>query len=303
MAQKTNITWTESTWNPISGCTRISDGCLNCYIERTPPFRIEHRRFDGPNIGATTGVRLHPGRLGQPSGWRKPRMVFVCSLADLFHAEVPSSSIAEVWAEMSLSPQHTFQVLTKRHGRMRALLRSGDFWELVSAARILLGAKPLPNETRALLNVWLGVTAESQQWAETRIPVLLDTPAVVRWVSAEPLLSPLDLTCCGGVNALGRDWTPTTGTSHPLLDWVVVGGESGGGARPLDLEWVRGVVTQCQDATVPVFVKQLGAVWARDTRVGGVSVARYDKAGSDMSNWPAGLRIREYPQLSGVVAS
>lgn len=248
MATKTKISWTDTTWNPVSGCTRISDGCNNCYIERTPPFRIEHRRFSDPGIGATTGVWLHSERLSAPAHWRRPRRVFVCSLADLFHDQVPDAFLAEIWAVMSLAPQHVFQVLTKRADRMCSLLWSDDFWTLVNNARGVCGHEPLPDR-RWLSNVWLGVTAESQRWANIRIPKLLDTPAMVRWVSCEPLLGPIDLE--------RADW-------HALhdggLDWVVAGGETGPNARPMELGWVRSLRDQCRDSgrRIAFHFKQLG---------------------------------------------
>lgn len=131
MADKTNIEWTQATWSPVTGCTRVSEGCTRCYIERTPPFRMAGRRFDGDHIGATTGVQLHPERLEIPLRWRKPRRVFVCSMADLFHDQVPDEYIARVFVVMALAPRHTFQVLTKRHARMRSLLNSREFYAAV----------------------------------------------------------------------------------------------------------------------------------------------------------------------------
>ncbi|AHH16559.1 putative bacteriophage protein [Nocardia nova SH22a] len=259
------IEWTDETWNPVTGCTRISEGCERCYIERTPPMRMAHRRFDGPQIGATTGVRLHPERLRRPVDWRKPRKVFVCSMADLFHDDVPDEFISRVFATMAVTEQHTFQVLTKRTARMRALLssdrfRAYPFW--------LSDVWPLPN-------VWIGTSVESQKWADIRIPLLLDTPAAVRWISAEPLLGWVDLDkhlfphrcpdgcrcrrpddgdrhecACGGACA---DWSP-----RPALDWVVVGGESGPGARPMDPDWARDLRDQCIEAGVPFLFKQWG---------------------------------------------
>lgn len=202
MSANTKIEWTEATWSPVTGCTRVSDGCLNCYIERTPPFRMSHRRFDRDGIGGTTGVLLHPGRLGIPLKWRKPKRIFVCSMADLFHAEVPDEFIARVWHVMRMAPDHTFQVLTKRHDRMRSLLNSVDFRELVfglgGVGRGQANGHLEHYRQWPVPNVWLGVSTENQQWANIRIPVLLDTPAAVRFISAEPLLGPIDLIGQGG---------------------------------------------------------------------------------------------------------
>lgn len=253
MSDGTKIEWTDTTWNPVTGCTKVSEGCEHCYIERTPPFRMEGRRFHLPVIGGSTGVRLHEDRLGQPLHWRKPRKVFVNSLADLFHEDVPDTYIARIFAVMAAAPTHTFQVLTKRHARMRSLLRSDEFVADVRRQRwhfphtvVTTGPEwPLPN-------VWLGVSVESQKWADLRIPALLDTPAAVRWLSCEPLLGPVDL----------RAWL----SDDPVhffhrqedIDWVVVGGESGPGARPMHPEWARSLRDQCDAESVPFLFKQWG---------------------------------------------
>lgn len=287
MSDGSKIEWTEATWNVATGCTKVSDGCLHCYIERTPPFRMAHRGFDKEGIGGSTGVVLHDERLHQPFHWRKPRRIFVCSLADLFHDSVPDLFIAKVWATMARTPQHTYQVLTKRPARMRSLLSSHDFTLAVEA---VCGHRdwswPLPN-------VWAGVSAESQKWADIRIPHLLDTPAAVRWVSAEPLLEPIDFDrwlhhdvavrtevgarcyCGAWMNADGD--CPTG-----RLGWVVCGGESGLGARLCDPDWLERIVADCEDASVPVLVKQLGTV------TGG-------RKHHDIGTFPSTLRVREYP--------
>lgn len=277
MAERSNIGWTEATWNVMDGCTRISDGCINCYITRTVPFRVERRRFNGDRIGATTGLQFHPHRLDLPLRWRRSRMIFVNSMGDLFHDSVTDELVAEMFAVMTIAHQHTYQVLTKRHARMRAVLTDPGFPDLVAAAIARRGHQveltwPLPH-------VWTGVSAESQPWAQRRVPALLDTPGV-RWVSAEPLLGPLDLT----------PWLPQ-------LDWVVVGGESGPGARPMDVDWAVDVVDQARTAGVPVFVKQLGTAWAKTTpaREGGTVYRLGDRKAEDWSHWPANLRVRDYP--------
>lgn len=280
MSDGTKIQWTEATWSPVTGCTKISDGCVNCYIERTPPFRMAHRRFSLPVIGGTTGVKLHSDRLPVPIRWRKPRRIFVCSLADLFHDEVPTRFIAEVFAVMSLAPQHTFQVLTKRHARLRSVLNSDEFRAMVDGARMARGHQPLPGDGPVVLDhVWIGVSAESQQWANARIPALLATPAAVRWVSAEPLIGPI---------AMRPEWTAG-------LDWLVAGAESGPGSRPCDPDWIRSLIDQCRAGRTVPFVKQLGSVWARDTFVGGRPVSATDPKGGDWDFWDASLRVREYP--------
>jgi protein gp37 len=295
MADRSHIEWTQATWNPTTGCTRVSAGCDHCYIERTPPFRIAGRRFDGSGVGASTGVLLHADRLSLPLRWRKPRKVFVNSLSDLFHADVPDEFIARVFAVMALAPQHTFQLLTKRHARMRSLLSSRPFADLfnraicdsfdfldsgvrlpvsaIDGAQALIGDRSLS----PLPNVWLGVSVEDQHWADIRIPALLNTPAAVRWISAEPLLGPLKLGryVWSEPSGLPGDWTRG-------LDWVVVGGESGPGARPMRWQWARDLRDTCAAAKVPFLFKQAGSVFASKGK------------GGDPLSWPEPMP-REYP--------
>jgi protein gp37 len=265
MSDKTKIEWTDATWNPVTGCTRVSPGCVNCYIDWAPPFRINDRHFRDATgqrsheIGSTTGVLLHPERLDQPLRWKRPRRIFVNSLSDLFHESIPDEYIAKVFAAMAMAPQHTFQILTKRHGRMRSLLSSSSFPELVTvwawrlfpgnAIRVRQPVLSLP-----LPNVWLGVTVEDQERANLRIPVLLDTPAAVRFLSCEPLLDHVDLRRGIYAAASGR----TLGTTLQGIDWVIVGGESGPNARPMHPEWPRWIRDQCNAAAVPFLFKQWG---------------------------------------------
>lgn len=277
MADGSAIEWTGATWNFVTGCSRISDGCTRCYIERTPPFRMAGRRFDGPQIGATTGVLLHPERLDWPLRWRTPRRIFVNSLSDLFHEAVPDGLIAEAFAVMLLAPRHTFQVLTKRPGRMRSLLRSEGFRLAAQAEACALTTLDYTPDEYAdqwpLPNVWLGVSVEDQRWADIRVPELLETPAAMRWISAEPLLGPVDLSpwlygppACGC--GIAPDGAPGTlqgcsaGCMVPspsALDWVIVGGESGPHARPMHPNWARSLRDQCQAAKVAFFFKQWGS--------------------------------------------
>lgn len=296
MGDRTHIQWTDATWNPVTGCTKISDGCRHCYIDRCVPFRMQGRRFTSPDgdstaIGATTGTVLHPDRIDQPIRWMKPRRVFVCSLADLFHADVPDAHIADVFAVMLVANQHTFQVLTKRPARMLAMLTSSVFHGEVLARATARSADawltwPLPN-------VWVGVTAETQEWADIRIPALLDTPAAVRFLSCEPLLGPIDLGmrvgcpdgaachhhCRGGycwrvdtcmpMSGYGRGqahaglWTFEDRRRCAGIDWVIAGGESGPGARPMHPDWARSLRDQCQAARVAFHFKQWGE-WVPD---------------------------------------
>lgn len=270
MADSTHIQWSDATWNFVTGCTKISKGCDNCYIERTPPFRMQHRSFSLPGVGGTTGVQLHRDRLDLPIKWRKPRRIFVNSLADLFHDDVPEQIIVEAFAVMALTARHTYQVLTKRPARMRSVLSSPDFRERVQRAALTRAGDKAPwlvEPWWPLSNVWLGVSAEDQKWADIRIPILLTTPAAVRWISAEPLLGPIDLTRItyteGGGTHLdvvnGRHGVPDLWVADgKRIDWLVVGGESGKNARPMFPDWARSLRDQCVTAGVPFFYKQTG---------------------------------------------
>lgn len=211
----THISWADETWNPVTGCTRVSEGCDECYIERTIPFRMAGRRFDHDGIGATTGVTLHPDRLDKPLHWRKPRRIFVPSSGDLFHENVPSGFIGSVWNTMALAPQHTFMVLTKRPARARALLTAWAENNWMWRRDDMMWCGPL---TGPLPNVWFGTSVENQRWADTRIPILLGIPAAVRFISAEPLLGPVTLA--------ERGWLPVSANDpDPDAECVTCGTE------------------------------------------------------------------------------
>lgn len=292
----TNIEWTDETWNPVTGCTKVSSGCRHCFAEEVAHRFWGERKF--------TDVRTHQDRLDAPLRWRKPRRVFVNSMSDLFHEDVPDEFIGAVWWTMSRSRAHTFQVLTKRPARMRDMLlrwaAAGQTWREGCGA--------------ILPNVWLGVSVEDQASTDARIPVLLQTPAAVRFVSMEPLLAAVDMSghvgkrtkrhlqasvsgmlrnksfdhllddegrpltpldaqlrlegmLAAGVKVIPvslncegfSDQTGCPGHRMPSIDWVIVGGESGPRARPCDVAWIRSIVEQCHAARVPCFVKQLGA--------------------------------------------
>ncbi|MFC8008726.1 DUF5131 family protein [Streptomyces cinereoruber] len=268
MGDTTTIEWTDRTWNPISGCTQISDGCDNCYAKT-----IAERFRGGAAFPHGFDIQIRPDKVNAPLTWRKPAKVFVNSMSDLFHADIDRAWIADIFAVMAAASRHTFQVLTKRHARMRSLLTNPTFVDQVRSRAIGKGLTP---EAWAwpLPNVWLGVSVENQQWAAIRIPALLDTPATIRWISAEPLLGPIDL--------LGDDHTghkrdydggdyicldcSTDDTSVPWrtvtsigLDWVVAGGESGHGARPAHPDWFRTLRNQCAQTDTPFLFKQWGA--------------------------------------------
>lgn len=227
----TKIEWTDETWNPVTGCSKISAGCKNCYAERMAK-RLAGR-FGYPDAPNSFDVTLHPDRLEEPLRWRNPRKVFVCSMSDLFHPDVPKEFIWKVLEVAWKSDNHIFQILTKRPKRMRHI-----YSDLCGNC---LEDTPL--------NIWLGVTAENQETADERIPILLETPAAVRFVSVEPILGPVDL------------W-PYLQKDSPhfnhKLDWVIAGGETGPGARPPHPDWFRALRDQCAAADVPFFFKQWG---------------------------------------------
>jgi protein gp37 len=313
VADNSKIEWTEATWNPVTGCTKVSPGCDHCYAET---FAERFRGVPGHHFEQGFDVVLRPERLDQPLRWRKPRRIFTNSMSDLFHKDIPANFIARMFAVMALAPQHTFQVLTKRHGRMATLLNSPGFHWKVCEIAPEYGKNPdlaqdYVRSTWPLPNVWLGVSVENQHWADIRIPALLQTPSAVRWLSCEPLLGPVDLSVVPGLQGqYGHDGRHH-GTGEPgcprwlhhhhdercrfPIDWCVAGGESGPGARPMQLEWARSLREHCRDSRVPFFVKQLGSVWASDTWYGGERVSKTDKKGGDWQFWPNDLRVREYP--------
>ncbi|MFI2761355.1 DUF5131 family protein [Streptomyces echinatus] len=272
--QHTSIEWTDRTWNPTTGCTKLSPGCDNCYAET-----IANRFAGTAAFPHGFDIRVRADRVNAPLKWRNPARVFVNSMSDLFHDDVPTPWLANIFAVMAAAQKHTFQVLTKRHGRMRSLLNDEAFIQDVRGMAI---GKGLPAEawTWPLPNVWLGVSVENQRWADIRIPALLQTPAAVRFLSCEPLLGPIDL---WGPLVPGRGrpkltywldgrphWdeskatTTNTGltmtplSTGPRIDWVIVGGESGPRARAVHPDWVRTIRDQCQHSGVPFFFKQWG---------------------------------------------
>ncbi|PKP11976.1 MAG: phage Gp37/Gp68 family protein [Bacteroidetes bacterium HGW-Bacteroidetes-4] len=270
------IEWTNETWNPIIGCSKVSPGCENCYAETmakrlatintTDYYRsvvCERAHVDPSGWNGRTSFIEH--QLNKPLKRKKPTMYFVCSMGDLFHESVPFEWIDKIMEVIARSPEHTFQILTKRPGRMleyfsdeRDFASDWSFGDkyLEEAIRFKLGL-PLPN-------VWLGVTAENQEQAIKRVPILLQIPAAVRFVSVEPMLGPVDLTHMDstsesdpGYNALycGPD---DEGDLQTIIDWVICGGESGHNARPMHPNWVRDLQKQCKDANAPFFFKQWG---------------------------------------------
>ena len=286
---KTRIEWTEHTWNPMSGCTKISDGCKNCYAEKMAN-RLKAMGTKGYENGFA--VTLHPEKLREPLERKKPTMYFVCSMGDLFHEDVPFEFIDRVFAIIALTPHLTYQILTKRPERMRQYFERLKInnvyylkvpWENLPVSK---GYGDLFVANPPFANVWLGVTAENQEQADKRIPILLDTPAAVRFVSIEPMLSGIDLKkylvgykcfSCGYESLGSPRKCPSCGQSEfgdkyysPAIDWVIVGGETGSKARPLQYEWVKNIQAQCETVNVPFFFKKWGKLGLIDGYIDGV---------------------------------
>ena len=304
MGDRSDIEWTDATWNPVVGCSRVSAGCQNCYAER-----VAHRGMAEQHRGLTIAgekaprwngqVRFVPHVLDKPLRWTKPRRVFVNSLSDLFHEGVSNEQIAAVFGVMAGAPQHTFQVLTKRPERMAEWFRwaeSNDHASPLSAAcehavaqlvERCVAFQAGPGLTWPLPNVWLGVSVEDQATAEERVPLLLNTPAALRWVSYEPALGPVRFEALVD-DEIGASWNAFEAGLH----WVVVGGESGPSARPFNIKWAMDTVRSGANAGVPVFVKQLGS----QPRDGALCVPLRDRKGGDWDEWPEDLRVREMPE-------
>lgn len=342
---RTSIEWTAGkdgseglSWNAVRGCARVSAGCQNCYAERQAPrfsapcqpyeglisvrAKASGLRYTNPKAAGSwwkprwTGeARFVPKMLEMPLRHRRPANVFVTSMSDLFHRDIKNEQIAAVFGVMAACEQHTFQLLTKRPERMlewfewvgknkagddapRALLHHAvgavynDLYSDVDDEEPQTSLDPACEaccdlDVWPLVNLWIGVSVEDQARADERIPLLRQTPAAVRWLSVEPLLERVELDLHG-------------------IDWVVVGGESGPGARQCNVDWIRDVVRQCRLAHVPLFVKQLGAAYCDPANaVGGprtkprreygrISKLK-DRKGADMLEWPADLRVREFP--------
>lgn len=334
MGDKTGISWTDATWNPVRGCSRISEGCRNCYAERVAarfckPGQPYHGfaqivaprdlldRVGGRRNGWTRKIDLVPEHLADPLRWKKPRRIFVNSMSDLFHESLTNEQIAAVFGVMAAAPQHTFQILTKRAQRMREwfdwVADQGaidvcprEAWQhladpegpsAIDAALERASRNGRPT-TWPLPNVWLGVSVENQAAADERIPDLLATPAAVRFLSCEPLLGPVDLehvrhhlggesyetgSCLEGNDGFGLS------APRERIDWVIAGCESGPGARPCEVQWLRSLRDQCKEAGVAFWLKQ-----AVET-LGEHVTAR---AGGTSKRKPGG--IIELPYLDGV---
>lgn len=307
MSNDSKIEWTDATWNPVRGCTKISPGCKHCYAET---FAERWRGIPGHPYEQGFDLRLVPEKLDEPLKWKKPRRIFVNSMSDLFQDGVPFEYIAEVFSIMALAHWHTFQVLTKRPKRMLEFASRYDIGLLQPFIQMQNGGgistKPVFNAldrkrrdgiewTWPLPNVWLGVSAENQKYFDERVELLGLTPAAVRFISIEPMLEDIDTG-----NAFDE---PPEDSHYGKIGWVIVGGESGPGARPFNIQWARSVVQQCKAAGVACFVKQMGSKPVWEHIVPGCSVRESmeplllkDRKGGSMEEWPEDLRVREFPK-------
>ncbi len=323
----TSIEWTRgddgspgSTWNPVRGCSMAKGselgGCLNCYAARQSARNLPgHRSPTTGNAFAiltdngprwTGKVELIESKLLEPLHWKKPRRVFVNSMSDLFHENLPDESIDRIFAVMALTPHITYQVLTKRARRMLEYCSGSNRRQQITAVMNSMPGfaftlyQPYPLE-----NLWLGVSVENQPTADERIPELLRTPAALRFVSYEPALADIDwLDMCGdeSLNALTGWRCGRYGTKVQIpqelrgLDWGIIGGESGPGARPFRLDWARNTILQFKATGVPLFVKQVGSRPTSSDSADLPYLTQITGKGGDPEQWPADLRVREFPQ-------
>lgn len=281
MSDTTHIQWTDHTFNPWWGCSRVSPACRFCYADR-----------DASRYGFELWRRHGERRMLSENNWRRPlkwnrdaeaegvpAKVFCASMADVFEDHPQLAGPRErLWGLIEATPWLHWQLLTKRPENVAAMAPWGTDWPV---------------------NVWLGTSVETQRWADARIPVLLDVPARTRFLSAEPLLAPVDLsawldsrlTCgCGADDCSSFCMAPEPSG----IDWVIVGGESGPKARPMQIEWARGLIAQCRVADVAVFMKQTGSAYAKSAKFA-------DRKGGDLAEWPADLRVREFPRVPEAV--
>lgn len=297
MADGSKIEWTDATWNIITGCSVLSPGCTNCYAMRLAGTRLKHHPSRaGLTMMSKAGpvwkgqVRFNEEWLLQPLQWARPRRIFVCAHGDLFHEAVEEEWLDNIFAVFALCPQHMFQILTKRPARARDYLscaehEDSDWLERLGDIAVALTGSPCAAGTIEdidwpLRNVWLGVSCENQEWADKRVPVLLDTPAAVRWVSAEPLLGPIDF------------------KSIARLDWIVAGGESGADARPMHPDWARSIRDQCAAAGVAFHFKQWGQ-WAPHKPVAGGDLGGDVRSGRVRIVHPTGQSDVEVVETTG----
>lgn len=264
----TKIEWTDEAWNPVTGCAPVSEGCANCYAKRMA--RRLAGRHGYPPAPRHFNVTLHPNRLEQPLRWHKPRRVFVCSMSDLFHEDVPFDYRLSIFSIMACCPHHIFQILTKRAREMYEFLTYPAVRKVFFPVKGSLRAQQHGAHQLPLPNVWFGVTVENQAAADERIPVLLQIPAAMRFVSYEPALEAIDL-------QYWLDYDPTVG-ARPGIDFVIAGCESGPKRRPAKVDWFRSIRDQCIEAGIPFFLKQM--------EVDGKVVSMPELDGKVWKEWP-----------------
>lgn len=325
---KTSIEWTDYSWNPIRArrrnaghtlpagklghyCQKISPGCKNCYAAAMNLWRGNGIGYTVPEF-AEVELYLDADALLEPLRWKKPRNVFVCSMTDLFADFILEEWIEQIYAVMALADRHTFMVLTKRPARRKRWYEGCEFADgegfrdaMVEGQAQHIYAKLHPDEAKSvdewlsvclpLKNVREGTSICTQKEAEDLLPIVIETPAALRWLSLEPLLETIDL--AGSIRML-----PDMGgvKQLPRIDWIVVGGESGWGARETDISAIRSIVKQCKDASVPVFVKQVGARAFFPPSDGTLKtfLKISDAKGGNPADWPVDLRIREFPEVA-----
>ncbi|MCT7971148.1 DUF5131 family protein [Laspinema olomoucense] len=317
----TKIQWTDETWNILVGCSRVpgSPGCQNCYAAEAAKSPRLQQFEQYQKVRSWNGtVEFVESQLIKPLKWKKPKRIFVCSMSDIFHKNVETAWIDKIFAVMAIASQHSFQVLTKRPERMLQYLSDNQTPDRIEEAGYEFSHNmefdwPLPN-------VWIGTSVENQEMADKRIPYLLQTPAKIRFLSCEPLLGPLDLgnhLVCEYCQGNGRQlkvihWhkggvagyvdCPQCGNNlwNNKINWVIVGGESGHNARPCRVEWIKSIVTQCQDAHIASFVKQLGAkpyLGCEDYLPGINTINLRDRKGGNPDEWPDELKIQQFPSI------
>ncbi|MEW5856430.1 MAG: phage Gp37/Gp68 family protein [Cyanobacteriota bacterium] len=291
----TSIEWTDRTWNVVTGCTPISSGCKNCYAEGIAKRFWGDRKF--------SDVQFHEDRLLQPLSWKKPQKIFVNSMSDLFHEKVTDEQLDRIFAVMALAHWQTFQVLTKRPQRALDYLSARNVSFRIARAAWYIKPHTIPSELQErikphLPNVWLGVTCENQKTANERIPLLINTPAAVRFLSCEPLLEKIN------IQKFFPTYSADEGTCgyepNQPISWVIIGGESGHNARICHIDWIRSIVSQCQAADVQAFVKQLGSspLQSQKTETGFTTsdIRLKNRKGGDTEEFPDDLKIREFPE-------
>lgn len=317
MAEKTGIGWTDATWPVVEGCDYDSPGCTNCYAPGVI-WRLAHNpnpKVSGPLQGLvekrgttpiwTGKIALRYDRLEWPLEWKACR-IFVPSLGDPFHEDVPDAFRDQIFAVMWLTPEHTYQVLTKRERNLDRYMNDPAMPERVlEAARAI--ARRLPRligkfleATDYLFNVprhiWIGVSVEDQERADRRLPWLLKTPAALRFISLEPMLGPVDLKPFLWKESVASCRHETRrDLGLPSIDWVIIGGESGTKARPCAIEWQHRVELQCEAAGIPLFRKQLGTRPTINGKLIGEAEARGWGKGADPTRWPSNLRTQQFP--------